>query len=81
MNQPFVKEALKCFRDNRNGTTIDRGMMSDEAECIPRSTIYIIENRVGDHAFTIHNCFKEIEVLLDSGINNCFNILLLIMTG
>ena len=59
MNWPFVKEALKFFLDNRNGTDIDRGMMSAEAECILRSTIYRIENRVGDRLFTRHNCLKE----------------------
>ena len=67
MNWPFLKEDLEFFRDNRNGTAIDRGIMSAEAECIPRSTIYSIENRVGDRAFTRHNCFKKREMLLDAG--------------
>ena len=71
MNWSFVKEALEFCRDNRNGTAIDRGMMSAEAECIPRSTIYSIENCVGDNAFTRHHCFKEREMLLDSWNQKC----------
>ena len=67
MKWSFVKEALEFLRDNRSGTAINRGMMSAEAECIPRSTIYSIENRIGDHTFTRNNCFKEREMLLDAG--------------
>ena len=67
MNWPFVKEALRICWYNRNDTAIDRGMMSDETDCIPRSTIYSIDNHVGDCAFTRQNCFKEREILLDAG--------------
>ena len=59
MNCTFVKEDLKFCQYNRNGTDIERGMMSAEAEYIPLSTIYSIENRVGDFTFTRHNCFKD----------------------
>ena len=55
------------WRYNRNGTAIDHGIMSAEAECISGYTIYSIENRVGDCTFTRHNCFKEREMLLDAG--------------
>ena len=67
MNRPFVKEALEFRWDNRNGTDIDRGMMSAETDCIPRSTIYSIDNHVGDCAFTRQKCFKEREIILDAG--------------
>ena len=77
MNWSFVKEALEFLRDNRNGTAIDRGLMSAEAECILQYTIYIIENHVVDCAFTRHKCFKEIERFsLMLGIKNFFKILL-----
>ena len=67
MNRPFVKEALEFRWDNRNSTDIDRGMMSAEVRYIPQSTIYTIYNRAGDRAFTRHNYFKEIDMLLDAG--------------
>ena len=67
MSWSFVKEDLKFFRDNKNGTDIDRGMMSAEVRYIPQSTIYTIYNRAGDRAFTRHNYFKEIDMLLDAG--------------
>ena len=75
MYWPFVKAALEFHQDNRNSTNIDRGIMSAEAECIPRSTIYSIENRVGDRAFTRKKCFKERDrCSLMLGINNWFKI-------
>ena len=75
MNWTFAKEDLKICRYNRNGTDIEGGMMSAEAECIPISTIYSKENRVGDCTFTKHNYFKDRDrCSLMLGINNCFKI-------
>ena len=66
INWPFVKEALKFPRKNRNSTAIERGMMSSETECIPLYNIYSIENLVRDCVFQKKNCFKEREIILDT---------------